>query len=62
MQRSSMTARIITALIGVIVTPIALGLISAGGIRVYQLFSAYGYADVDLFEFVGPIALNSSVS
>lgn len=57
MQRSTTTARIITALIGVVVTPIALGLISAGGLRVYQFFSMSGYAEVDLGEFVGPVAL-----
>lgn len=39
------------------VTPIALGLISAGGIRIYQLFSMYDYARLDLFEFVGPVLL-----
>ncbi|WP_307361350.1 hypothetical protein [Microbacterium murale] len=57
MQRSSWTARIITALIGVIVTPIALGIISAGGIEAYRLFTMFGYTGVDLTEFAGPIAL-----
>lgn len=57
MQRSTTTARIITALIGAIVTPIALGLISGGGIRVYQFFSMSGYAKVDLGVYVAPVAL-----
>ncbi|GAB3632156.1 hypothetical protein GCM10027421_15090 [Microbacterium shaanxiense] len=56
-MRSSTTARITTALIGVIVTPIALGIISAGGIEAYRLFTMFGYTGVGLTEFAGPIAL-----
>ncbi|MGO2521099.1 MAG: hypothetical protein ACTH8F_13325 [Microbacterium sp.] len=42
MNRSSTTARIITALIGLIVTPIAVGMISGGGVTVYKIFSMHG--------------------
>lgn len=57
MQRSTTTARIITALIGVIVTPIALRLISGGGLKIYQIINMFGYTPVDLGELVGPVTL-----
>jgi len=55
MRSSTVPARIITALIGVVVTPIALGLLSSGGLIWYQTFTRYGGFDGTLL--VGPTAL-----
>jgi hypothetical protein len=58
MRSSTVPARIITALIGVVVTPIALGLLSSGGLIWYQTFTRYGGFDGTLL--VGPTALQAA--
>lgn len=57
MQRSSTAARIITALIGVIVTPIAVGLISAGGFVWARFFLSYSAPTFDLTVLGPPLLL-----
>jgi len=52
-----MTARIVTALIGVIVTPIALGITSSSGIQIYQLQGLLMYQEFDPAALAGPIAM-----
>lgn len=57
MRSSTVPARIITALIGVVVTPIALGLLSTGG---WGWYAAVGSFDgFDLSAVAGPTALQA---
>lgn len=58
MRPSTAPARIIAALIGLIVTPVALGLLSSGGLAWYQAFTRYAGFDGTLL--IGPTALQAA--
>ncbi|MFF5625213.1 hypothetical protein ACFY5A_07575 [Microbacterium sp. NPDC012755] len=57
MRRSSMPARIITALFAVVVAPIGAGLLSAGGRAWYYTFTAFGGFDTS--RLLGPVLLQA---
>lgn len=58
MRRSSLTARLITIVIALALTPVALILLSLGGQTVTLTFFAYGF-DGDFAPLVGPLLLQT---
>lgn len=60
MRRSSLSARLITIVIAVVVAPVALGVLATGGSP--WLFGVFRYAGtgIDLADFAGPILLQAA--
>lgn len=58
MRRSSMPARLLTTAIALVITPIALVLLSMGGVTMNRTFFEFGF-DGDIGRLVGPLLLQS---
>ncbi|MFJ4173011.1 hypothetical protein [Microbacterium sp. NPDC089696] len=58
MRRSTLPARIITTVLALVLTPIALVLLSVGGQSVSQVFFEYGYRQ-DLSAVIGPMLVQT---
>ena len=61
MRRSSSTARLITSVIALVLTPIALILLSTAGVTMNRTFFEFG-ASGDLSRLIGPSCCRLSVS